>query len=45
MKFQTKPWIDKKTLHKINEKTNEIKKIYKHKIPSETLDMKIEEIT
>ena len=27
MKFQTKPWIDKNILHKINEKTNYIKSL------------------
>ena len=41
MKLQTKIRIDKKILHKINEKTNHIKSLWKHKIHSGTLDVNL----
>ena len=45
IKFQTTPWIDKNILHKIIEKkTDYIKSLWKHKIPSGTLDIKIKEM-
>ena len=34
MKLQTKPSLEKKLLHQINEKRNYIKSLWKHKIPS-----------
>ena len=45
IKFQTTPWIDKNILHKIIEKKPDyIKSLWKHKIPSGTLDIKIKEM-